>query len=113
MDFGIIKMHPNGTLIAKKLPKVNEPIAHQGKPYGMLKVIFVRIKRLLCIEWRIDINQLNVANVFFGKLRHSCQRFEHIARFAIDKQVIGLWLKVCPFRIIQPFGLRSLPPRTY
>ena len=79
---------------------MEQPVPHHRKPDGVLQVILIGIESLGRIERRVDIDQLHIAHVFFGKLGHTRQRLKNVARFAMDEQIVSLGFKIGIFGIL-------------
>lgn len=71
MDFDIVNMNPDGRISSHEPFEIEQSVTQQCQPNRMLQVILIRPKSFLSIEWRINIDQLNVAGVLLGKLGHA------------------------------------------
>ena len=62
----VIEMHPDGAIVAEQCPHVEEAVSHHGEPHGVFKRVIVRTERLLGVKRRVDVDQLDLADVLVG-----------------------------------------------
>lgn len=71
----------------------------------MLEIILVVDESFARIEWWVDVDQLNFANVSIGEFGHAGEGFKDVARFAKDEEVVLLRGKVCALGVFEPVTL--------
>src|SRR5699024_7209477 len=79
----------------------------------MFEVVLIVGKRLRGVEWWINVDALDLTDVFVRQLGHLGQRFEYVTGFAEDEQVVLGGFQVSTLRVRHPLFLRGLLTTNY
>jgi hypothetical protein len=82
-------VHPDRAIRRKELTNLSEPITHHRQPDGVLKGVVVVQEALLGIERRVEVRELDLAQVLARELGKARQTPQGVQRVAADEQVVS------------------------
>ncbi len=81
-------MHPHGAFRGEQFTDLSEPIAHHRQPDRVLERVVVLEKALLRVEGRIEVGELDLAEVLRRELRQSGEAPQGVQGIAADEEVV-------------------------
>ena len=111
MDFGVVEVYPHGSVSRKELADLEQAVAHHRQPDRVLQRVVVVLERLLGVERRVEVDELDLADVLAGELRQLAEARERVERVAADQQVVRGTSCRTPFRRPRSGRAAAGPPR--
>jgi hypothetical protein len=93
MQLAVVEMEPNAAVRSGRLANLKQSIADHSQPDGVLERVVVLQEALLRVERRVEVGELDLAEVLRRELRQSGEAPQGVQRIAADEEVVP-----CPIR---------------
>lgn len=88
MSFGVVNVKPDGSVLGKEIPDLQETISDHGEPDRVFQRIVVLKEALLGVERRVDVDELDLAQVLTSELGESSECGQGVEGIAPNEQVV-------------------------